>query len=175
MRRLCILLPKMARVALWRWKENGLANMEDGAKRGKMLKLLGWMANFKPHVYFLMWKKRVFSDKVNDLNEEIQKEKRKTRTAMAGVKLNNSKLPILRLAFSKLLGPGKGKPLKALAMIMHRNGEFNLKLACDKLIKNVSMDWYKTQLEGGLAAIAKRPKIIDGCLKLGSVVHRRPK
>jgi hypothetical protein len=144
-------------------------------KRGKMLKFLGWMANFKPHVYFLLWKKVTVYEYVNNLKQEIVVNKKKARVATGAgqlkVSLDSSRLPILRLAFAKLIGPNKEEIIRRAMADLGNNH--------DKALRNKLFLWkiavFRKTMDEGMAALAKRPKVIDGVMKLEKVKNRRPR
>jgi hypothetical protein len=143
--------------------------MHIAERRGKMLTLLGWMANFKPHVYFLLWKKQALHEYVNNLKNDVAVHKKKARLASAAAQvarpLEASRLPILRLAFAQLIGPNKDEIIRRAMVDLGNNH--------DKAIRNQLFLWklavFRDKMEEGMNSLSKRPNVIDGVMKLEKV------
>ena len=66
-----ILLRVTPRSAMFEWYKTSRQIFIESKDRNMHLKLLSWLANIKPHVYFLLWKNNAHNISINDLKSKI--------------------------------------------------------------------------------------------------------
>ena len=76
--------------------------------------------------------------------------------------VQNSQLPVLRLAFDKILGQNSESLLRPLLVALDSNHQ---KIIAPKFSKWKFM-MFKRKMDEGMAVLAKRPNILDGAQKL---------
>jgi hypothetical protein len=108
-----------------------------------------------------------------NLQKNVTIHKRNTRVAVASGNMRRTNLPVLRLAFDKIINRRGRTPLQSLAILMKNTGSMQMKDSLNHMYRSVAARMYRIRLEQGLQGINKRPLIIDGCLKLANLVCLR--
>ena len=79
--------------------------------------------------------------------------------------VQNSQLPVLRLAFDKILGQDSESLLRPIIVALGSNHQ--------KVIAPIFSKWkfkmFKHRMDQGMAVLAKRPNILDGAQKLYNI------
>ena len=85
--------------------------------------------------------------------------------------VQNSQLPVLRLAFDKILGRDSESLLRPLLVALDSNHQ---KIIAPKFSK-WKLLMFKRKMDEGMAVLAKRPNILDGSQKLYNISMLGPR
>ena len=131
-------------------------------KKKRAAKLLAVLANHKPHVYFLLWKKVTTDELIDRLDSKVIMHKRRSKIAVASgcthrvkTKLHN---PLLRIAFNRIKGPNIKKLLRKAFQNLLSNHDKMSSLALHRWKKFVMQCNHKE----GIGAVSKNARFTDG-------------